>query len=80
MRKIVIILCLVGSGIIILDTIQIVQALAIFILGGSVPGTSLILSPSQMLTFFAASLGFVISRIWINSHRRVVAMIHTRRS
>lgn len=73
MRKGVIIFCLVISGIIILDSLNVGHAFVMFLLAGVVPGTNVIISAANMLEAFSLLIGFTLSRIAINLTRIVVA-------
>lgn len=63
MKKVIVYLALIGSLIIILSSFQFGHALAFFLLAGIIPGTDIIVSPSQMFTIIALIAGFAISRL-----------------
>lgn len=70
MKKVIITLSLIGSGLIILDSFHVYDILAAFIIAGVVPGTDIVIAPQQMLDLFAAAFGFMVSRLaisWIRS-------------
>jgi hypothetical protein len=62
-KQVVTIISLIGSGIIILDSLQVPQALFMFLLAGIVPGTSIVLSGEQMLDFYLLIGGFIFARL-----------------
>jgi len=63
MKKAIIITCIVLSGLIILDSMNAGHALMMFLLAGMVPGTTIILSPNDMMSLFALLIGFVLARV-----------------
>lgn len=63
MKRVIVVICLIGSGILIVDSLQIPQAFFMFLLAGVVPGTQIILSGQQMLELFVLLTGFVLSRL-----------------
>lgn len=63
MRGFIITTCLVASGILILDSFNVGQALVLFLLVGIVPGTSVRISADQMLMLTALLLGFISARL-----------------
>ena len=64
MKKRIIFTCLVGSAILILDSLHAGQLLIQFILTGVLPGTSIALSASFMLAIYALVGGFFFSRLF----------------
>jgi hypothetical protein len=70
MRKPIVIIATVLSGLMILDSLQVGHAITMFLLAGVIPGTNLVLSPTVTLELFALLLGFVMSRIVINVMRQ----------
>lgn len=80
MRKVVITLSLIGSGLIILDSIDIGQALTMFMLGGVVPGTSIILSSTEMLIIYALLIGFILSRLWYFAFTKMSQFIRSQKA
>lgn len=73
MRKGVIIFCLVISGLIILDSLNVGYAFIMFLLAGVVPGTNFTISAANMLEMFALLIGFTLSRIAISLTRLVAS-------
>ena len=63
MSKFVIVTCLILSGVLILDSLNVGHSIALFILAGVVPGTSLVIGANQMLAAFALLLGFIFGRL-----------------
>lgn len=63
MKRVIVVICLIGSGVLIVDSLQIPQALFMFLLAGVVPGTQIVLSGQQMLEFFVLLTGFVLARL-----------------
>lgn len=80
MKKVIITLSLIGSGLIILDSINVVETLTMLLLAGSVPGTSIILSPSQMLIAYGLILGFIVSRFWLFAYRKIASFIRPKQA
>ena len=66
MRKTIITLCLIFSGIIILDSLNAGHALAMFLLAGIIPGTNAAISATTMLEIFTLLIGFTLSRVTLN--------------
>jgi len=63
MKKLITTTCLILSALLILDSMNAGQALAMFYLAGQVPGTNTSVSASTMMEFFALLTGFVLARI-----------------
>jgi len=63
MHKKIIITCLVLSGLMILDSLNVGQAFMMFFLAGVIPGTNFSLSAQAMIELFALLTGFVIARL-----------------
>jgi predicted membrane metal-binding protein len=63
MKKAITIICLVLSAVIILDSFNAWQALAMFYLAGEIPGTHASISAGTMMSVFALLIGFVLARI-----------------
>lgn len=70
--KTIVTICLVLSGLIILDTINFGQMLMMFFLAGIIPGTHFALSASSMMELYAVLAGFVVGRI---TSKRLIAVI-----
>jgi hypothetical protein len=63
MRKKIIIACLILSGLLILDSMNVGHAFMMFFLAGVIPGTNLALSAQTTLELFALLTGFVLARL-----------------
>lgn len=63
MRKTIILASLILSGLMILDSLNVGEALIMFLLAGQIPGTNLSLSGGAMLELFALAGGFTLARI-----------------
>ncbi len=63
MKKALTILFLSLSAILILDSLNAVHALMMFLLAGVIPGTNIAISGDRMLEFFTLLIGFTLSRI-----------------
>lgn len=70
MKKALTILFLSLSAIIILDSLNAVHALMMFLLAGVIPGTNIAVSGDRMLEIFTLLIGFTLSRVTINLIRR----------
>lgn len=65
MKKTTAIILTIFSLILILDSMSFGHAIAMFLLAGIIPGTNIIISGGQMLTFFALMIGFTLARVSI---------------
>jgi len=65
MKNAIITICLTGSLIVILSAFQAGEAITMFLLAGVIPGTNIVISPSDTLVLIALITGFVISRVTI---------------
>ena len=63
MKKTIIITCLIFSALLILDSMNTLQAVFMFYLAGKIPGTQTYLSAGTMMELFALLFGFVLARI-----------------
>ena len=63
MKKALTILFLSLSAIMILDSLNAVHALMMFLLAGIIPGTNVAISGDRMLELFTLLIGFTLSRI-----------------
>jgi hypothetical protein len=63
MKKTFTIIFLSLSALLILDSMDMSHALAMFLLAGIVPGTNIVLTADYMLMLFALLLGFVLARV-----------------
>jgi len=77
MRKTIIIICLILSAALILDSMNAWQVIAMFYIAGEIPGTHSSISAGTMLELFALLIGFVIARI---SNRAVLSFFDRRTS
>ncbi len=59
------------SALLILDSIDIGHAAAMFLLAGVIPGTNIVINADHMLNLFALLLGLVITRVCIRVSRAV---------
>lgn len=66
MKKALTILFLSLSVILILDSLNAVHALMMFLLAGVIPGTNIAISGDRMLEIFTLLIGFTLSRVTIN--------------
>lgn len=81
MKKALTILFLSLSAIIILDSLNTVHALTMFLLAGVIPGTNIAISGDRMLEIFTLLIGFTLSRVTLNLIRlREQAPEHTQTS
>lgn len=69
-KHIIITICLGASALIVLDSLNAGQAIAMFLLAGVIPGTDVAISGAHMLEFFTILIGFTLSRITLNGLRR----------
>ena len=63
MKKIITITCLLFSALLILDSMNTLQAVFMFYLAGKIPGTQTYLSGGTMMELFALLIGFVLARL-----------------
>lgn len=63
MKKALTIIFIILSAILVLDSMNMWHAFAMFYLAGEIPGTRQSISATTMLEVFALLIGFVISRI-----------------
>lgn len=75
MRKTITITCLILSGLIILDSLNVGHILIMFFLAGVIPGTNIALSASTMMEVFALLIGLVIGRLGARPFQPVVGRI-----
>lgn len=62
MRKAIITFCFIGSGLMILDSLNLGSQIAAFFLGGVIPYTNYVITPDQMLALVFFIGGFFMSR------------------
>lgn len=72
LRKMIVIGSLVGSGLMILDSLNAGHAFMMFFLAGIIPGTNLSISASGMLSAFMFAIGFVIARLTSRQLSKVI--------
>lgn len=65
MKKTLIILLTSLSLVMILDSLNAGEAIAMFFLAGVIPGTNIAISATRMFEFFTLLLGFTLSRITV---------------
>ncbi len=75
MRKSIIITCLILSGLIILDSLNVGHLLVMFLLAGVIPGTNIALSASTTLELFTLLIGLVIGRLSARAFQPVFARL-----
>lgn len=63
MKKALTYLFITLSAVLILDSLNFGAALLLFLTVGVVPGTDLIMTPNQMLEFFALLAGITLGRV-----------------
>lgn len=78
MKKKLTIIFTVLSLVLILDSMNVMHALAFFMLAGIIPGTNIVLNADRMLEFFTLLLGFVLARISVAAGRAVSAYLNGR--
>jgi hypothetical protein len=66
MKKALTILFVSLSAILILDSLNAVHALMMFVLAGVIPGTNIALSADRTLEIFTLLIGFTLSRVTLN--------------
>lgn len=69
MKSKITIILLVASSLILLDVINAGDAITLFFLTGTIPGTGVSISASAMLILYALIGGFVFARLMNKSHR-----------
>ena len=65
MKKTFTIIFTILSALLILDSMDVSHAIAMFLLAGIIPGTNIALNPDRMLELFALLIGFVLARVSI---------------
>jgi hypothetical protein len=63
MKKTVVVLCLIGSALIIFDTMNAAESLTLFLFAGIVPGTNVRISPIDMMAASATAITIVMLRL-----------------
>ncbi len=63
MKKTIIAICLIGSLLILLDTIDFEHSLVLLLFAGVVPGTNIVISPINMMAATATAMTVVILRL-----------------
>lgn len=67
MKKNLTIILTTLSVLMILDSLDVVQTLAMFFLAGQIPGTPFYISASVMLELYAVATGFVLARLTLRA-------------
>jgi hypothetical protein len=62
-QKKIVIVCLILSGLLILDSMNVGHAFMMFFLAGVIPGTNVSLSAQTTMELFALLTGFVLARL-----------------
>ena len=78
MKKTIITLCLILSGLLILDSFHVGQAVVMFLLAGEIPGTSSSINAAVLLELYLIAAGFICSRIVFFAVRRATATFSRR--
>lgn len=65
MKKAIIIFCLIGSGLIILSSLNIAHSLILFFFVGVIPGTNIVISPIDMMATSATAFTIIVLRLTI---------------
>jgi len=65
MKKTFTIIFTILSALLILDSMDVSHAIAMFLLAGIIPGTNIALTADRMLELFALLIGFVLARVSI---------------
>jgi hypothetical protein len=63
MKKAITILCIIGSGLIILSSFDLAHSLVLFLLAGVIPGTNVALTPIDMMAASATAITVVVLRL-----------------
>ncbi|OYX42970.1 hypothetical protein B7Y94_02445 [Candidatus Saccharibacteria bacterium 32-49-12] len=78
MKKGITTICLLGSGILIVDSLDVMEAVAFFLIAGRIPGTDIGISATAMHLACTAALGVIIGRLSSRPIiRRVLSMPNT---
>lgn len=67
MKQRITITSLILSGILIIDSMNVADALVMFIIAGQIPGTPYYLSAESMMAFFMMIIGFIASRLTLRA-------------
>jgi hypothetical protein len=65
MKKAIITFCLIGSGLLILSSLDPVHSLALFFLAGIIPGTNITITPIDMMSASATAITIIVLRITV---------------
>lgn len=71
MKKAITIIALTGSALIIMSSFRVGSMVAMFLLAGQVPGTSIIMSPTETFMLIALVAGFTVARLMTPPLRRL---------
>lgn len=69
-KNVITTICLIGSALMILDTLNAGDALTYFLLAGVIPGTSIILNSTDLLMMYTIIFGFITARFMMAVLRR----------
>ena len=65
MKKTIITICIVGSLMIFLDSVNFGQGILLFLFAGVIPGTNMIISPEDMMAATATAITIIVLRLTI---------------
>lgn len=65
MKKAITTLCYVGSGLLVASSFDFTHSLTLFLLAGVIPGTSIALTPIEMMSASATAFTVVVLRLTI---------------
>ena len=65
MKKVAVVICLVGSLLILLDTINFGHDLLLLLFAGVIPGTNIVVSPIDMMAATATAITVIVLRITV---------------
>ncbi|TAL14574.1 hypothetical protein EPN95_02510 [Patescibacteria group bacterium] len=65
MKKAITIICVIGSLLLILDSMDAANSLLLFLFAGVIPGTNILISPIEMMAATATAITVVILRLTV---------------
>jgi len=65
MKKAIIFVCLIGPILLLLDTVNAVDALMLFLFAGLVPGTDIRITPISMMSATATAITTIVLRLTV---------------
>lgn len=65
MKKVAVYACLVGSVLMLFDTVNFGHSLLLFVFAGVVPGTGFVISPIDMMAATATAITVIVLRITV---------------